>query len=372
MDLQGNRIQALLRELSAGCSAVAWETRDGRHLWGRNFDFNCIAADSKVICLPRELPFYTCGTELEGNLDPETRCEAVYAAVGMGSLALRSTPALYEGVNEKGLMGGQLYFREFARFPREVRPHTMPIQPPFLVTYCLATCASVEEVVHALESRVSLVAIPMLGTVPPIHWMFSDCTGESVVVESGREGLQIHRSTAGVLTNSPGYLWHRANLLNYPQLRPLDYGPITRGGETIRPCFSGSGAAGLPGDWSSPSRFIRLAFLRQYAEKGRNETEGVAFLFRLLQSASFPLGAVQLPESGAVTEYDRDVKPYDYTVYSSVLCAESLRFYWITYRNTQVRYVELGRLLEERRVLQFSLGEEPEFQDRTGWVRGEG
>ena len=33
--------------------------------------------------------------------------------------------------------------------------------------------------------------------------------------------------------------------------------------------------------------------------------------------------------------------PYDYTVYSSVLCAESMRFYWLTYRNSRVRYVEL-------------------------------
>ena len=70
----------------------------------------------------------------------------------------------------------------------------------------------------------SLVAIPMLGTVPPIHWMFSDRTGESIVVESDRDGLHIYRNTVGVMTNSPGYPWHRTNLLNYPQLRPLDYG----------------------------------------------------------------------------------------------------------------------------------------------------
>ena len=45
--------------------------------------------------------------------------------------------------------------------------------------------------------------------------------------------------------------------------------------------FSGSGAAGLPGDWSSPARFVRLAFLKQYAVPGAEEGEGVARLFRL-------------------------------------------------------------------------------------------
>ena len=222
MDSNESRARALLGDLSAGCSAVAWETADGGHLWGRNFDFNRIAADSKVTFVPRGQVFYACGTELEGNLEPSTRCTAAYAAVGIGSLVLRSTPALYEGLNEKGLMGGQLYYRTSAHFAPEARPGTLPLQPPFLVTWCLATCASVEEVARALEERVSLVAIPMLGTVPPIHWMFSDRTGESIVVESDRDGLHIYRNTVGVMTNSPGYPWHRTNLLNHPQLRPLD------------------------------------------------------------------------------------------------------------------------------------------------------
>ena len=30
----------LMRTLDAGCSALVWETEDGSHLWGRNFDFN--------------------------------------------------------------------------------------------------------------------------------------------------------------------------------------------------------------------------------------------------------------------------------------------------------------------------------------------
>ena len=231
MDSNESRARALLGDLSAGCSAVAWETADGGHLWGRNFDFNRIAADSKVTFVPRGQVFYACGTELEGNLEPSTRCTAAYAAVGIGSLVLRSTPALYEGLNEKGLMGGQLYYRTFAHFAPEARPGTLPLQPPFLVTWCLATCASVEEVARALEERVSLVAIPMLGTVPPIHWMFSDRTGESIVVESDRDGLHIYRNTVGVMTNSPGYPWHRTNLLNHPQLRPLDYGELAWGGE---------------------------------------------------------------------------------------------------------------------------------------------
>ena len=281
-------------------------------------------------------------------------------------LLIPSSPILYEGINEMGLMGGQLYYREFACYPEVPRPGTVPLQPPFLVYHLLSQCATVDEAAAMLEEETTLVALPFMGTVPPLHWAFSDRTGETMIIEPDQDGLHIYRRSLGVMTNSPGYPWHRTNLLNYPQLRPLDYGELAWGGERLEPCFSGSGAAGLPGDWSSPSRFVRLAFLREHAVKGGDEAEGVSLLFRLLHSAAFPLGAVELTGPGEITPHDRGVVPYDYTVYSSVLCAESMRFYWLTYRNSRVRYVELSRLLKGDRPLQFALGEEPEFCDVTG------
>ena len=145
-------------------------------------------------------------------------------------------------------------------------------------------------------------------------------------------------------------------------------GKGSRGGKRVGPCFCGTGSARLPGACSSPARFVRLAFLRQCAGKGRDEAEGVALLFRLLHSAAFPLGAVELTEVEAETGYDREEVPYDYTVYSSVQCAESGRFYWLTYRNTCPRFVELPRLLEHNRVLQFPLETAPEFRDVTEYA----
>ena len=93
-------------EFSAGCSAVAWETENGKHLFGRNFDYNRVAADSKVTCFPPGTEFHTRGASLDHSLDPSTRRRAAYGAVGMGTTVLGSTPVLYEGLNEKGLMGG--------------------------------------------------------------------------------------------------------------------------------------------------------------------------------------------------------------------------------------------------------------------------
>lgn len=366
MSQREDKVREFQKGMQAGCSAFAWETEDGRHLFGRNFDFNRLAQGSQVLYIPKGQNFYTYGTELENSLDEKTRQTGRYAAVGIGAGFFPSTPVLYEGMNEKGLMGGQLFYRNFACFENGKKADRLAVHPAFAVTYFLARCESVRQVAKELEENISLVGTPLLGTVPTIHWMFTDRSGESIVVESERDGLHIYRNTIGVMTNAPGYGWHRQNLLNYAQIRDLDHEAVEIAGTRLEQCFSGSGAFGLPGDWSSPSRFVRLAFLKKYAVKGKNEEEGIAYLFRLLGNAAFPYGMVRVTESGVVTEYDREVTPYDYTIYTSAMCAESLRFYWTTYEDSRVRYVDLETLRERKAVLQMELNRKPEFLCVTG------
>lgn len=349
--------------LEAGCSALSWHTLDGRHLWGRNYDFDRLAEGSAITFLPRGTGYLTL-VPSEGAPDPACRHTARYACAGMG-LLLSPTPILYEGVNEKGLMGGQLYYRSFAHYGTDCRPGTTPLQPPFLVYHLLAQCATVEEAVHYLETACTLLSVPLMGTVPPLHWSFSDASGECVVVEPDTDGLHIYRNSLGVMTNSPGYGWHRLNLLNYAGLRDLDHDVLPFAGAQLEQCFSGSGAQGLPGDCSSPARFVRLAFLKTYALPGQDEVEGVSRMFRLLQNAAFPLGMVRVSQQSHATQLDRQVVPYDYTVYTTVYCAESLRVYWTTYENQRLQFLELDRLLERDAPFQIPLDRTPDLLCRT-------
>ena len=338
---------------SGGCSAVGWSTEDGVHLWGRNMDFNRMAAGTAVTYLPA-------GTALassEGVTAPSK-----YAALGMGLLAVPGMPLLYEGVNDAGLMGGQLYFRGFAHYADEPRPGTAALQPPLLVGWLLGQCATVEEVARVLSDEVTLVARPLLGTVPPLHWSFSDRSGEVMVVESDSEGLHLYRNTVGVMTNSPSYAWHRLNLLNYAGIRDLDYDTVEVCGEELPQCFSGSGAQGLPGDWSSPSRFIRLAMLRKYAVRGKTERQGIARLFRIMESAAFPLGMVRVSQPGGPTELDENVQPWDYTLYTAVYCAETGRCSWTTYDNPAIRTVTLADLKDQTAPVQLPLETETDLK----------
>lgn len=331
-----------------GCSCLAWAAEEGGPLWGRNFDLNVLPPDTQVTFLPPGTAYAPCGA---GTAVMESR----WGVVGVGTLAVPGAPMLYEGVNQMGLMGGQLNYRGFACYPDAPQDGTSAVPPGGVVYHLLARCASVAEAAEVLEREVTITAVPLLGTVPTVHWAFTDETGESMVVEPEADGLRIYRNALGVLTNSPGYPWQRMNLLNYAGVRDLDR-DILDWGEGLMPCFSGTGGQGLPGDWSSPSRFVRLAFLRRYARPGRTEEEGVARLFRLLQCAAFPFGAVRLEEE----------PPWEYTLYSAAACARSRRFYWTTYENQQVRYVDLPCLVERGVPARFLLDERPEFRRVTG------
>lgn len=347
-----------------GCSALTWQTEEGKHLWGRNYDFNKTAQGSSITYLPRKTKFYTCIEARNRRSQGQGMEESDYGILGMGAVFLEACPIFYEGMNEKGLMGGQLYYREFAHFEENCKENTVPLQPVFAVTYLLAKCASVEEVAKQIQEEVTLIKEPILGAMATVHWLFSDRSGEALVIEPDREGIKIYRNTMGVLTNSPGYEWHCTNLLNYSHIQNKDYGSLCINGEKFRQYFSGSGALGMPGDWSSVSRFVRLAFLKEYGVKGKQEAQGVTNMFHMLEHVAFPLGMVQVGEPGPVTSYDAGISPYDYTVYTAVMCAESLRYYWASYKNRRVQYVSMETLQKEGILRQLDMDEKEDFRCR--------
>lgn len=72
-------------------------------------------------------------------------------------------------------------------------------------------------------------------------------------------------------------------------------------------------------------------------------------MFRLFQNIAFPLGMVEVAEVDTITEHDVNVSPYDYTLYTSIMCAESLKFYWTVYENSQIQCIDLSKLINEIR-----------------------
>ena len=160
--------------------------------------------------------------------------------------------------------------------------------------------------------------------------------GEMPCGRVGQGRHKVYEDSIGILTNNPPFEYHRMNLNNYlsvtagyPQPRFSQWG----NGEKdlcLKPYSQGMGGIGLPGDYSSASRFVKAAFLKWNAVCGENEEENVSQVFHILDSVAMPRGAV-------ITQDGK----YDITTYSCCVNADTGTYYYKTYGNSQINSVEM-------------------------------
>lgn len=327
-----------------GCSSFTWETLDGKHLLGRTYDQFGDLRGNRIASLPAGFPVQT-------RVDGAVRRASRYRVLGMAVLG-PDTPILVDGLNERGLMGALLNFPGAGDGPSR-GTGGLAVHPAFVSALLLGECATVEEVCRTAPN-LRLTGEPIFGASMSVHFLFSDPTGEAVILEPDGDALRVHRDTIGVMANSPDYPWQRTNLRNYIPAGNLIAAPRTISGSS----FAGFGECtgpffGLPGDYSSPARFVRLSFVKHYAVKGRDELDGVGRMFHAFAPVDIPEGLLR-----AAGEEER----YEQSLCTSVLCAESRTYYFTTPTNRRIRALCLDREtacepryygLEERQDVQF-------------------
>ncbi|MBS7576483.1 MULTISPECIES: choloylglycine hydrolase family protein [unclassified Enterococcus] len=327
-----------------GCSSFTIETEDNKHLLSRTMDFMIEMAE-QVVFVPRDKNFitsYSCQDEIEVK----------YAFLGMGEVS-NNSPILFDGVNEQGLTGATLYFPGFAVYHAEQRAGKINVSPDKVIPVVLALAKDLDAVAHLFANKLQIMndSNPTLNTVPPLHFIFSDTTGKSLIIEPGEEGVTIIEDSIGVMTNSPDYHWHETNLRNYLSVSPNQHQPVAFLNKTLRPFSQGSGTFGLPGDFTPPSRFVRTAFLKNNAFKPKNEVEAVSLSHHILESVSIPKGIV-------ITESQHS----DYTCYSAYICSESQSYYFSTYGNQRISKITLtDELKNSKDYQQFKVSNEEDI-----------
>ena len=65
-------------------------------------------------------------------------------------------------------------------------------------------------------------------------------------------------------------------------------------GRTIKTGGTGFGTLGIPGGSTSASRFIRAAFLKEFAEEVQTADDGVNLAFHILNTVDIPIGNYQV------------------------------------------------------------------------------
>ena len=187
-----------------------------------------------------------------------------------------------------------------------------------------------EQAQRALLEKINLVNIAFNGQLPlsPLHWMISDkkC---SIVAEPSKDGLKIYDDPFEVLTNNPPFEYHCANVSNYMGLSTGPAASQFQEGIPVKNYSLGMGALGLPGDFSSASRFIRALFVKENAVSENHERSNVNRFFHILNSVAMPKGCVRAAEG------------FEYTRYSSCCNADKGIYYYTTYDDPEIRAIDM-------------------------------
>jgi len=313
------------------CTGIRVTAENGALVFARTLEFG-IKTDSNIIMIP-------CDYQFVGTTPSKTATglswTAKYAVVGANILNI---DGIVDGVNEKGLSGGLFYFPTYAEYQKVLNDEWgCSIAPWDLMTWILTNFSSVEEVKENLPKiKVSNTEFGPWGIVPPVHAIVHDLSGKSLVIEYVKGELVMHDNPIGIITNSPTFDWHMTNLSNYINLSPFNSENLKLKGISLQPLGQGSGMLGLPGDFTSPSRFVRATVFMQTLANIKTETNALDAAFHLLNLFDIPFGSV--------IEKDNGQANYEFTQWTSASDLKNKRYYWHTHENRQIQMVDLMKM----------------------------
>jgi len=275
-----------------------------------------------------------------------------------------------DGMNEAGLTVSTQVFTQSVKYMQpSLEASDTNVCFAAFADWILGTFDSVKSLREALLDPIKKVKIvgPQLALVdalPPsvagltgLHWSIDDAS-EHIVLEVLDGVIKMHTNTVGVMTNQPDFTWHLRNLNNFVNLRSDwprnpdiqvqtdEVGPVPN----VSKAGHGFNLLGLPGDYSPPSRFVRLFYLREYAvlrfppkeRKGKaKHTDSIALVTGLLNNVWINKGTVPDPppiKEGTPPGFG------EFTQYTVVKIPEARLFFYKDYVGTQWRKVKLGKL----------------------------
>jgi len=255
------------------CTAATYKTED--FYFGRTLDYECSYGE-EIVIMPRNfrLQFLNIGV-----------CKSHYAVIGTAHIA-KGYPLFYDAMNEKGLCMAGLNFVGNARYFKNAPDKDNVAQYEF-IPYILGKCADVNEA-KELISKINITDTPF------DEQMF-------------RLNDYMHLSRKQPQNNFSDKL----ELKTYSR---------------------GMGAIGLPGDLSSQSRFVRVAFVKANSVSAKGETESVSQFFHILGSVDQQRGCCEVKD-----------KEYEITIYTSCCNADKGIYYYTTYDNHRISAVDMRK-----------------------------
>lgn len=315
------------------CTALHITAKDGGVVVGRTMEFG-IDTKSNIVIIPA-------GTKLTSSFEDKSKgvqYTTKYGIVGNNFLHKRM---IVDGINEKGLYAGALYLPGYASYPEGTSDNAAKtMAPEDYVAWLLGNFSTVAEI-KANYDTILLVQHPIeeIGGVSfPGHFLITDSSGASIVIEPTDKRLKLFDNPLGVLTNSPTFDWHMINLSNYANLSAVNVVPLELSGSTVSTFGQGSGLVGLPGDYTPPSRFVRAVAFSQAAITLPSAKETTFQVAHIMNAFDIPLGIIQEKEKNGTIHYD-------YTQWTSIADLKNMTYAVRTYNNQTIRSIDVHKAL---------------------------
>jgi choloylglycine hydrolase len=327
------------------CTGITLTATDGTVIHARTMEF-AIDVHSDVIVIPRG--YARTGTTPDGK--EGLKWKSKYASVGANGLKM---PVLFDGVNEKGLAAGLFYFPTSAGYmPYTPADAGKTLAPWEFGSWVLENFATIDDV----KANLSTIVVPAVvyggwGFSPEVHFIVTDASGKSIVVEFIGGKANVFDAPLGVITNSPSFDWQMTNLRNYVNFSMSNAPPVKLGSITLKPTGQGTGMLGMPGDFTPPSRFVRAVAFTQSVLPSQTGPDAILEAFHILNQFDIPKGAAR--------EHEKDEHGNvlaDYTIWTAASDLGAKRFYFRTYENSQIRMVDLTKMkLDAKDIVTISM-----------------
>ncbi len=308
------------------CTDFLVQTGDGAYINGRSLEFG-MDLQAKIKLFPRNQKMISQAPDRKKGVSWTSKY-GYLGVIGMGK------NFSFDGMNEEGLSFGYLWLPGVTEYPvlggDEMRRGLDFID---LGAWALGQFSSVAEVKMGLKN-VAIWAhpVPPLPGTPPVHAAFHDREGNSLVIEFVGGKMKVYDNPIGILTNSPPFDWQMINLSNYLHLNALNAEAITQSGVTLVPPGEGSGLLGMPGDWSPPSRFVKVATFLRFVEEAETADSGINLAEHLLNSVDIPLGAIRDGNGSR-----------DFTQWAVIKDLTRRVFYFRSYKDLTLKKIDLRK-----------------------------
>lgn len=285
-------------ELTTACSDIGIRAKDGTVVIGRSMDIDFglipgIYIEPSGMIKQGKLPAVCKGEGMEWT----NKHNVIVIRPMQSSLEFISV----DGINDAGLNAASLYMPGYTVYEdvsgAKCR-HT--ISQLEVIGYVLSNFENVKQIREVLETNKFpyIWGIKVFGMVQPGHYTFSDRSGDSIVLEYSAAGRKYYNNTLGVMTNSPTFDWHLWNMKRYAYMFQPTTNKKTAYYDGQNQLHSigidkNSALSGLPGDFSSPTRFVRASVLKHKAYQADSGKDAVVLAFHLLGSVELQKGAVQ-------------------------------------------------------------------------------